>query len=99
MAKYKFVNEDENENNLTFKDLEHGDIFYVVDKTYLNKFERAFTNSRTPNNLRMKISGYNNKCMIDLLTGIQCEISDVNCKVKKYTGTLIFDEKDWTDRK
>jgi len=89
MAKYKFTNEDENKNKLTFKDLDCGDIFIITGK-------KCFGVGKIP---RMKIAGHNDRCMIDICTGIQCEIADINCEVKKYTGTLVFDEKDWTDKK
>ena len=87
MAKYKFVNEDKN-NYLTFADLKCGDIFYTVN--YKRITERI---------LRMKVSNGIEDNTIDLMSGVICRIDDIYKRVKKYTGTLIFDEKDWTDEK
>ena len=87
MTKYKFVDEDEN-NYLTFADLKGGDIFYIVSD-----------GETTEKNLWMKI--FYNSCeyAIDFMVGGACKIDYVHIRVKKYTGTLVFDEKDWTDKK
>ena len=91
MAKYKFVNEDE--KKIAFKDLKPGDIFCTFDTSHWYNFGKIV---RIPRIKLYSYSPYANSA--DLLSGTECFVDD-NSLVMKYTGTLIFDEKDWTDKK